>query len=99
MKLRPNKSGYPKKRIQKFVLLQESSAVCRHRGQKSLEAKDIRFVLGRKFGVLAADPRTLNSNNSYAALGLPNGPPAAKRQALIAHQQRMALIDKSLKKL
>jgi len=37
--------------------------------------------------------------SSNIAMGASGGQPPSKRPALVAHQQRMALIDKTLKKL
>lgn len=76
-----------------------STALARHRGAKRCEAKDVRFALGRRFDVALPPSDSANVTQTSGGGGGANAvAPPAKRPAL-AHQQRMALIDKTLKKL
>lgn len=75
----------------------------KHRGASRLEARDVRFALAHRIKMAVPSESVLGGtvltagNSGNVGVG---GPPPAKRSAgLIAHQQRMALIDKNLKKL
>jgi hypothetical protein len=64
-----------------------------------MEASDVRYVLARNLQMAIPSDSllggTILSNNITGG----SGPPASKRLALMAHQQRMAMVDKTLKKL
>lgn len=77
-----------------------STELSRHRVSKRLEAKDVRFALSRRFDVTLppSDAASLVGSGGGGAGGANAVATPAKRPAL-AHQQRMALIDKTLKKL
>jgi hypothetical protein len=74
--------------------------VSRYRGSAKLEARDVRFILANKLKMPVPSESLLGGTVLSNALpGVPgSGPPASKRPALVAHQQRMAVIEKTLKK-
>ncbi|KAI1732125.1 transcription initiation factor TFIID subunit A domain-containing protein [Ditylenchus destructor] len=87
-------------------LIKGSVDLCKYRGSKRLEGKDVRFLLKRRFDMsVPADPKMpFNSQNGDAAETSNSNSnnsigPSPKRPALALHQQRLAIIDKSLKKL
>lgn len=85
-----------------YALIYILIKVSQHRGSSKIEARDARYILATKFKMAIPSESflggTILSNNSMFG-GTTGLPPPAKRPALTAHQQRMALIDKTLKKL
>uniref|UniRef100_A0A915DAH6 Transcription initiation factor TFIID subunit 12 n=1 Tax=Ditylenchus dipsaci TaxID=166011 RepID=A0A915DAH6_9BILA len=80
-------------------VIQGSAALSKHRGSKRLETKDVRYLLKHKFDMsLPPDAKTPLGGEDGAQSSKAVGPPA-KRPALAIHQQRLAVIDKTLKKL
>uniref|UniRef100_A0A914H1J7 Transcription initiation factor TFIID subunit 12 n=1 Tax=Globodera rostochiensis TaxID=31243 RepID=A0A914H1J7_GLORO len=91
-------------------LIRNSAEMSNHRGAVQLEARDVRFALSHRLrmavpfdsslggtALAGGAANALNQQLSQSSIG---GLPPAKRSAgLVAHQQRMALIDKTLKKL
>uniref|UniRef100_A0A914M3C3 Transcription initiation factor TFIID subunit 12 n=2 Tax=Meloidogyne TaxID=189290 RepID=A0A914M3C3_MELIC len=99
--------------LEDFVdeIIRNSVDLCKHRGSTKLEAKDVHFVLANKMK-LDVDTESNgissvgSSNNNNSGAPVSGGTstffqqsPASKRAPLIAHQQRMALINKTIKKL
>lgn len=80
-------------------LVQSSARLARHRNGGKVEARDVRFILTRKFHMALPT----HSNAGDVGTGVPgtsssgSGPPS-KKPAVNAHQQRLALIEKTLKK-
>lgn len=72
--------------VEEYVgnIISSASRLAKHRHATKLEAKDVKYVLQREFNVALP-----NDTNAH-------GPP--KRPAVNVHQQRMALIEKALKK-
>uniref|UniRef100_A0A915N743 Transcription initiation factor TFIID subunit 12 n=1 Tax=Meloidogyne javanica TaxID=6303 RepID=A0A915N743_MELJA len=98
--------------LEDFVdeIIRNSVDLCKHRGSTKLEAKDVHFVLANKMK-LDVDTESNgissvgSSNNNNSGAPVSGGTstffqqsPASKRAPLIAHQQRMALINKTIKK-
>ncbi|KAL7070548.1 hypothetical protein ACQ4LE_010407 [Meloidogyne hapla] len=98
--------------LEDFVdeIIRNSVDLCKHRSSTKLEARDVHFVLANQMK-LAIDTESsgissFGSNNNNSGTTVSGGTstffqqsPASKRAPLIAHQQRMALINKTIKKL
>lgn len=76
--------------VEEYVgnIISSSTRLARHRNATRLEAKDVKYVLQKEFNVTLP--------NDTAGNGTSGG--SSKRPSVNAHQQRMALIEKVLKK-
>uniref|UniRef100_A0A0M3JFF8 Transcription initiation factor TFIID subunit 12 (inferred by orthology to a human protein) n=1 Tax=Anisakis simplex TaxID=6269 RepID=A0A0M3JFF8_ANISI len=72
--------------------------LCLHRGSSTLEAKDVNFVL-EQYYKMPKMVKTTDVNDLVKTEGNMDGGSAVSRNAdLSAHNQRLALIKKTLKK-
>jgi transcription initiation factor TFIID subunit TAF12 len=79
-------------------ILHNSIRLARHRNAPKLESRDVRYVLERQFKMnLPPDPQA-HAGILAGTSGTASSTVGARRPAVTAHQQRMALIEKALKK-